>query len=51
MMSLSLPSLSSWPMRSTAKAAVEPVPRPTTMPDLTYSTAFQAACGGKGWVS
>lgn len=37
-----------WPMRSTAKAAVEPVPRPTTMPLFTYSTAFQAACRGQG---
>lgn len=31
-MSLSSPLFSSSPMRSTAKAAVEPVPRPTTMP-------------------
>ena len=70
-MSFSLPSFISWPMRSTAKAAVLPVPRPGKgagtnstvgehharlpqknagagapifMPDLTYSTAFHAAC-------
>lgn len=43
-MSVNEPSLSNWPIRSTAKAAVEPVPRPSTMPLLTYSTAFQAAC-------
>ena len=34
-MSLSAPDLSSSPTRSTAKYAVEPVPRPTTMPDFT----------------
>ena len=28
MMSFSLPSFISWPMRATANAAVEPVPRP-----------------------
>jgi hypothetical protein len=32
---LRVPSFSSWPSLSTAKAAVEPVPRPTTMPDFT----------------
>ena len=37
------PVESSSPMRATAKAAVEPVPRPRTMPDLTDSTAFSAA--------
>lgn len=31
-------------MRSTAKAAVDPVPSPTTISDFTYSTAFHAAC-------
>mmetsp|Transcript_11416 Transcript_11416/g.70068 ORF Transcript_11416/g.70068 Transcript_11416/m.70068 type:complete len:236 (+) Transcript_11416:1625-2332(+) len=40
----SSPDFSSSPIRSTAKAAVEPVPRPTTMPLFTYSTAFHAAC-------
>jgi hypothetical protein len=35
MMLVSLPSFMRDPMRSTANAAVEPVPRPTTMPDLT----------------
>ena len=34
-MSLSSPDASSWPRRSTAKYAVEPVPSPTTIPDLT----------------
>lgn len=37
------PAARSSPMRATAKAAVEPVPRPRTMPDLTESTAFSAA--------
>lgn len=31
------------PSLETTKAAVEPVPRPRTMPDLTYSMALSAA--------
>ena len=38
MMSVRLPSASFWPRRSTAKAAVDPVPRPTFMPLVTYSS-------------
>mmetsp|Transcript_14259 Transcript_14259/g.37830 ORF Transcript_14259/g.37830 Transcript_14259/m.37830 type:complete len:224 (-) Transcript_14259:16-687(-) len=38
MMSFSVPSLRSCPTRSTANAAVEPVPSPTVMPDLTWSS-------------
>ena len=34
-MSFSSPDASFWPSRSTAKAAVEPVPSPTTMPLVT----------------
>ncbi|KHG08708.1 Lipoprotein signal peptidase [Gossypium arboreum] len=33
----------SWPILSTTKAAVDPVPRPRIMPDLTDSTALSAA--------
>jgi hypothetical protein len=41
-MSESSPELRSSPTRSTAKAAVLPVPRPTRMPGRTHSTAFAA---------
>ena len=37
-MSVSSPDASFWPRRSTAKYAVDPVPRPTTMPDSTWSS-------------
>ncbi|KAJ6996241.1 Lipoprotein signal peptidase [Populus alba x Populus x berolinensis] len=43
MMSFSSPVFKSSPSLATTKAAVEPVPRPRTMPDLTYSTALSAA--------
>lgn len=36
-------SARSSPSLETTKAAVEPVPRPRTMPDLTYSMALSAA--------
>ena len=42
-MSWSWPEERSFPIWSTAKAAVEPVPRPRTIPGLMDSTAFSAA--------
>ena len=42
-MSWSSPEARSFPIWSTAKAAVDPVPRPRTIPGLIASTAFSAA--------
>src|SRR6185436_10048305 len=42
--SRSWPDWSSRPIRLMAKTAVLPVPRPTTIPDCTSSTAHSAAC-------
>ena len=43
-MSVRVPLDRSSPTLATAKAAVDPVPRPTLIPLFTYSTAFHAAC-------
>lgn len=51
-MSFNSPNLRSSPILETTKAAVEPVPRPRTMPLLTYSTALSAASFLRSsWVS
>eukprot|EP01018_Ginkgo_biloba_P013124 Gb_35013 [translate_table: standard] len=50
--SLSFPVLSNSPILATTNAAVEPVPRPNTMPLSTYSTALSAASFFRSsWVS
>lgn len=51
-MSLSSPDARSSPILDTTKAAVEPVPSPRTIPELTYSTALSAASFLRSsWVS